>query len=368
MGDSLVELKLGGDARPSEGADELLLGLIDRMLSLISDVAVGNEHLKTTPEFREQLNGFRKAVCRRDFDGDSSLGETADVCLKACENFFSHAREHALNREIEFIEIIDVLRETVRKLAGQSEEFGRSMIGSSERLRSLLEIDDIQSLKERIRVETDDLSRIVAEKQTADRESYSHLLSRVENLQSQLERAEEEATMDPLTQVANRGSFDKAIEGWVESDDKFSLAMVDLDDFKKINDTYGHPVGDRVLLGAAQALGKSIRSGDMVARYGGEEFVVLLRNCDLVMAEARLSQILEDLANTRYEYGSGPEKCHIQFTASCGLAVFDSGESVDDIVQRSDQALYEAKKRGKNRVVVKKKSLLKGLFGRRSAA
>ena len=168
--------------------------------------------------------------------------------------------------------------------------------------------------------------------------------------------------------MANRGSFDKAIEGWVESDDKFSLAMVDLDDFKKINDTYGHPVGDRVLLGAAQALGKSIRSGDMVARYGGEEFVVLLRNCNLVMAETRLSQILEDLANTRYEYGSGPEKCHIQFTASCGLAEFDSGESTDDIVQRSDQALYEAKKRGKNRVVVKKKSLLKGLFGRRSAA
>ena len=120
--------------------------------------------------------------------------------------------------------------------------------------------------------------------------------------------------------------------------------------------------------GAAQALGKSIRSGDMVARYGGEEFVVLLRDCDLVMAETRLSQILEDLVNTRYEYGSGPEKCHIQFTASCGLAEFDSGESADDIVQRSDQALYEAKKRGKNRVAVKKKSLLKGLFGRRSAA
>ena len=182
MDDSLIELKLGGDPRPSEGADDLLLGLIDRMLSLISDVAVGNEHVQTTPEFREQLNGFRKAVCRREFDGDSSLGEMTDACLKACESFFSHAREHALSREIEFIEIIDVLRETVRKLAGQSEEFGRSMIGSSERLRSLLEIDDIQSLKERIRVETDDLSRIVVEKQTADRESYSHLLSRVENL------------------------------------------------------------------------------------------------------------------------------------------------------------------------------------------
>ena len=365
MQDSLVELRLGGDSGPSQ---ELLLEMIDRMLGLISDVAIGNEHLKTTPELRGQLQGFRKAICRSELDGARPLGEVANSCLKACENFFSHAREHSLNREIEFIEIIDVLRETVRQLAGRSEEFSWSLIGSSDRFRSLLEIDDIHSLKDKIRGETEDLTRIVSEKQTADRDSYANLLSRFENLQSQLERAEEEATLDPLTQVANRGSFDKAIAAWVKDDDTFSLAMVDLDDFKKINDTYGHPVGDRVLLGAAQALGKSIRSGDIVARYGGEEFVVLLRNCDLKMAEMRLSQILEQLATTRYEYSSGDQTGHVQFTASCGLAGFAAGESAEDLIARADAGLYEAKKKGKNRVVLKKKSRLKGLFKSRSAA
>ena len=128
MLDELVELKLGnGDGDGSEVSGELI-DILDRLLELISDVAVSNEHLKTTPEFRTLLGDFRKALCGRPTPTPASLETMADACSSACEYLFSRAREHTLNREIEFIEIIDVLRVTVRKLAGESEHFNESLV------------------------------------------------------------------------------------------------------------------------------------------------------------------------------------------------------------------------------------------------
>ena len=280
MSHELVELNLVEGKRSSRNLTNELLDVIDRLLVLISDVAVGNESLKTTPEFRAELGEFRKLVADLDPESGKSIQVLAESCLTACERFFSQAREHALNREIEFIEIIDVLRETVRTLAGNSAEFNDSLIASSRRFQCLLEINDIQILKEQIKVEAQDLNRIVEEQRKSDLESHSHLSGKIETLQTRLARAEEDALIDPLTQVANRGCFDDSIQKWIQRHRStgagFVLAMLDLDDFKKINDTMGHQVGDRVLLGAAQILKKCVRSEDLVARYGGEELAILL--------------------------------------------------------------------------------------------
>ena len=373
MADELIELNIGRECLVGSDDVDQLLDIVDRLLALISDVATGNEHLKTTPEFRSQLVEFRKALCGQGSGEEISLQAMAETCLSTCEYFFSRAREHALNREIEFIEIIDVLRETVRNLTGLTMEFNQTLVGSSERFHQLLEIDDLQVLKQRITTEAKDLSRIVEEKQKSDQETYSKLSSKIETLQRRLERAEEEAVLDPLTQVANRCSFDCTIEQWVQLGEEvgqtFSLGMIDLDDFKQVNDQFGHQVGDRVLLGAAQMLSKFVRSGDMVARYGGEEFAVLLRNCGIERAEERFRQILSEIASTQYEYRDGKQKGYIHFTASCGVAEFGGSETSEELIQRSDNALYEAKKRGKNCVVLMKKSRLRGLFrSRRSSS
>ena len=187
MQDDLIELKLGRKDLAGSDGGEALLTIIDRLLALVSDVAVGNESLKATPEFRAQLRDF-KALVSGSSNSTENLGELADNCLSACEDFFSRAREHALNREIEFIEIIDALRETVRLLAGQSNQFNESLIGSSQRFNRLLEIDNLQVLKQQIVVEAQDLHRVVEEKQKTDEESYSNLSTRIEKLQKRLDR------------------------------------------------------------------------------------------------------------------------------------------------------------------------------------
>ena len=366
MQDEFVELKLGRQDLVTSDGGEALLAIIDRLLSLITDVAVGNESLKATPELRANLQEFQR-VAAGTRESDQTLASLAESCISACEDFFGRAREHSLNREIEFIEIIDALRETLRTLAGQSEQFNESLIGSSERFTRMLEIDDLQVLKHQILVESRDLNQKVEDKQKFDRDSYSKLSTRIENLQQRLDRAEEDAMMDPLTQVANRGSFDQTVKNWVDSfgpgETSFALALFDLDDFKKVNDTYGHQVGDRVLIAAAQLLKKPTRSIDMVARYGGEEFVVLLRRCPIDQATERFNKMISEIASTRFEFGSEDQGQFLQFTASCGLAEFSGNESVESLIKRADEALYEAKKQGKNRVVAKKKSRLRGLFG-----
>ena len=208
------------------------------------------------------------------------------------------------------------------------------------------------------------------EKQQADKELYDRLASRIEKLQASLERAEEDASLDPLTGLANRRTFDRVLSEWTSigpDGGGFSLAMFDLDDFKTINDTYGHPVGDRVLLVTAQILQDSIRTGDLVGRYGGEEFVVLLKDCPIDLAEARLAKILESIATTRYEYEENGEVRALRFTASCGVTEFSDGEAQETLLQRADDALYDAKKKGKNRVEVRKRSIFQSLFRRRAS-
>jgi diguanylate cyclase len=364
--DKLIELGWGRRKRPSSGPEDDLRTLVDQLLRLVSDIAVSDKSLKPPLELRERISTLREVVGRGRESAEPTSG-LAEATLDACEEFFSRAREHAINREIEFIEIIDALREAVRSLGGGASSFTESMLGATRRFDDLLELDDLQAVKKRIAVETGDLRKRVVEKEESDKELCTRLSSRIGKLQQSLQRAEEDASLDALTGVANRRTFDRALEAWTasfkENRRPFSIAMIDLDDFRKINDTHGHRVGDRVLLVSAQIFEKSIRTGDMVARYGGEEFVVLFRDCPADVAEARLGKILESVSSTRFDYGDESSPQYLRFTASVGLTEFSGGESAANLVKRADEALYDAKKRGKNHVVSRKRSRLKNLFG-----
>jgi len=123
--------------------------------------------------------------------------------------------------------------------------------------------------------------------------------------------------------------------------------------------TDGHQVGDRVLLCAAQWFGNSVRSSDFIARYGGEEFVILLDDTELSQAEPKFSELLGKIAGSNYFYKQdekSEEQRVVAFTSSCGLAEFTVDESAEDLLRRADEALYVAKRTGKNRVVIAKKT------------
>lgn len=159
------------------------------------------------------------------------------------------------------------------------------------------------------------------------------------------------ARTDSLTGLYNRGYFmelaKREFSRAVRYGKCMALLMVDVDYFKKINDTYGHDVGDRVLVAFADLLNKSMRDVDIVARFGGEEFVILMPETGIDAGRRAAERIRESVQNTTVRAG-GEE---INFTACLGLtAVSPESTSLDDLLKDSDVALYAAKRGGRNRV------------------
>ncbi len=131
---------------------------------------------------------------------------------------------------------------------------------------------------------------------------------------------------------------------------EFSIIMMDIDDFKSVNDTYGHVVGDQVLREIGRIIKETIREVDSAGRYGGEEFLIVLPGTDLKGAERVVERLLDNVRNTDWRKLAGVEKV----TMSAGVAFGDPNIPMTDLIKRADQALYEAKRSGKDRYVVYK--------------
>lgn len=162
------------------------------------------------------------------------------------------------------------------------------------------------------------------------------------------------ATFDDLTGLHNRRKFfDYADRHWravTSGADTLSVLLIDIDDFKQINDTHGHAIGDRVLSQVATVCRQSLRDSDTIARYGGEEFAVLIPSTDLdSAADIVADRILHEVRDLRVP---APDDSQLTVTISIGAAEYhDADTSIDDLLDRADQALYRAKSTGKNRTV-----------------
>jgi len=157
---------------------------------------------------------------------------------------------------------------------------------------------------------------------------------------------------DSLTGLFNHTTTKQFLESAVHSaarhGEPLCFAMIDVDHFKSVNDTYGHPVGDQVLLALSRILRQRLRLSDVVGRYGGEEFAVLLHNLSAVEAARVLDDLREDFARVRFSSADGDFFC----TFSCGIAAYPEFDNPTVLSQAADQALYQAKGRGRNLVVV----------------
>jgi diguanylate cyclase (GGDEF)-like protein len=167
-----------------------------------------------------------------------------------------------------------------------------------------------------------------------------------DKLRENSQRLTKLATFDPLTQIPNRRSLDDFLERTFETCDKFCVFFIDIDFFKKVNDTYGHDAGDLVLVHLSDILKKQFRTTDFVGRYGGEEFVAILPDATLDIA----SNISERLLRTVESTPATTTKTVINLTISIGISSrLPEDSSYHDVLKRGDQALYAAKNGGRNR-------------------
>lgn len=178
------------------------------------------------------------------------------------------------------------------------------------------------------------------------------LSERVVELETELLRLSEEVSTDQLTQIANRRGLLQAFEaerGRLEREGtQLSIGLLDVDNFKKLNDELGHGAGDVALKSLAEVVSKALRPMDLVARYGGEEFVVLLPNTPVAEGEQILTRLQRSLTGGLFMH----EQKQVFVTFSAGVTAYRPGERIEVALERADEALYEAKRTGKNRTCV----------------
>jgi diguanylate cyclase (GGDEF)-like protein len=173
----------------------------------------------------------------------------------------------------------------------------------------------------------------------------SHLVGTRLAMVRVLNEREFQASTDPLTGLLNRRMLENHARALRLQQRQFTVAMGDLDLFKKLNDTHGHDTGDRALRAFSGVLRATLRDEDLAGRYGGEEFLILLPDCAPAAAHAVLERVRLDLGPTILQGGLP------SFTVSFGVAADDPDVPLDEIVARADTALYQAKEAGRDRIV-----------------
>ena len=326
-----------------------------------------NVDKKVINGLRIKINGLntKENILKVVDDVILSITNSYFECLETFEKFDSALIE--LMGSIEesgekTFKLLDESHEYLKQDAQQDKFILENMHEMNTAIKNESKLEQIQhSILSRINVITNTLEdKIVNKEVYTDR--VSDELERVkselnkykketEKLKSQINECQLEMITDKLTGLHRKDFFETAANSLIGRNNRmnepFSIIIFDIDDFKKVNDTYGHITGDEVLKKCGEIVRKRIRSIDFGIRFGGEEFLILLSNAKMNIACSVAYSILEMIRETYFKHN----QIHFQITASFGVTEFRKGENIKATVERADNNLYKAKRSGKNCVV-----------------
>ena len=353
MRDPLIALGL----RPGPGSTDPS-SAAQRLINLLLEFATEIDPIDTG-KLVERLDLYRLlAESRVD---PQHLPAMTEACAEVCRQVRQRLRAQQQDQKSEIAALVALVHETLTTLSGSERGFEASFGDSLSRLSDLSGIDDVRQLKMQLAREVALVRQLATTRQKNWEETCATLTDRVRTLEQRLNETTIAATVDMLTKLTSRGAFEATVREWLSSPRRqFVLALVDLDELKTINDTYGHPAGDRAIVNVAAALKDSFRaSADVVARYGGDEFALLAGGVGFREVERRLRMTVTSLQSTPIEIADGES---VRLTVSCGMAEYTAGDTLDSLVERADKALYDAKRSGRDRIVSRQKPTLRSLL------
>ncbi len=290
---------------------------------------------------------------------NKELKEAIDSIIEKNEPFSEKTNEEIYRRyfldkeENSLIKIRDKLQQTLlvvfgdlKELSGQTQEYESTALQSVEKLSDDMSIQDIRNVLDDVIVAT----KKIRESGEATHQRLEDTTRTLQTLKKEFEHAKTELLQDFLTGVMNRKGFDESLKKSVnETTGNLCVLILDIDHFKKFNDKHGHIVGDEVLKFVAKNVQKVVRGNDIMARIGGEEFAVILPETPLLGAVTVAENARAVISRLKLERKGKAEKLQT-ITVSIGAAQYKQGESLENFVNRADQALYLAKNSGRNRV------------------
>jgi diguanylate cyclase len=283
--------------------------------------------------------------------------------VQAASQMLAETRTHQQQVRGERMAARDALKQLIHgmllEVGELGEHTGRFQDAAAQHAEAIERADTLESLAGVVKAMLED-SRTVhsavsrsQERLQADRQRATELETRVRELEAELRRLSDEVSTDALTQVANRRGLAQAFEAESarsqrEGNAALAVGLIDIDNFKKLNDTLGHAAGDVALKALAAAVRERLRPVDHLARFGGEEFVVLLPGTAIEEAQQTLTRLQRSLSASLFMH-DGRE---VFVTFSGGVTAWRPGEALAVTLERADEALYEAKRTGKNRTCV----------------
>ena len=245
--------------------------------------------------------------------------------------------------------VVENLVEGMRQIGQRDQETEQRIRENLSLVENAIDNGNLPEVQAALRLTMDNIEETFARQKEEYENQISTLNDRMSNLREDLVAVQEETKRDPLTDAFNRGAFDEAIGKSMNMhfmlNQPLALLMIDLDNFKQVNDNHGHSAGDEVLRSVGECLARSfIRKSDFVARYGGDEFAVILPDTSAENARPLIVRFLENFAALDFPYATEDSKV----SCSVGFTVAHNSDTALQLVERADSALYEAKAAGRH--------------------
>lgn len=341
--------------RSPSSKESAAAGLTEELATLLFIIDIFNKHLidfdgHPVRKTREALDEFAREMM-------NSKNQPLEKVLFRFRQFFSTYRiDEATYLQKTFEDFRSIIWDFVDQLAEDISEEQKDDIevrNHLERLKDAVESNSIADLKNQSRRFIDSYVEKQFKKEKRRSTKMRSIRKNLNTVKKQLGEANNTARVDHLTQAFNRRTFDEYCEQYWKlnhaSKQPVTALVLDIDHFKKINDTYGHDVGDFVLKELVQLLkGLFTREADLVARTGGEEFAILLPDFTADHAMVKAEEVLAKVRGAAYVH-DGRE---IRFTVSVGVAQLGDGESIAGWIKRADLALYNSKNTGRNKATL----------------
>ena len=354
-----------------QGAAPLLVDELTRLCQRADRVLQHRHHLV------EQLGG----LCRELAGSLEDLAEDDSWVRGQCEAMRARIEEGLTVRGVKSVSQLlhgtrerqgqlrqerqrarNALKTLIHRMLSELDELGSQTGRFHESVGRYAEViekaDTLESLAGVVREmveESRSVQSLVSQTQQRLRDEHSRAASldkRVNELETELRRLSEEVSTDQLTQIANRRGLLQAFEAerarMERTGSNLCVGLLDIDNFKRLNDEFGHAAGDEALRSLAAVVSRTLRPTDVTARYGGEEFVVLLPDTPVEEGQLILTRLQRSLTGGLFMH----EERQIFVTFSAGVTAYQDGERIEDALERADQALYQAKRTGKNRTCV----------------
>lgn len=336
------------------------------------------EKLSLPREFNQQATHIREKIQR-----GISLKELPEV-INEIARMVSEIGAAVINEKKEYEAFLIDLTDKITSLDQHLSEFQQDEVNAYTQRRQIgdtvkeemnglrLDVEDateLTQLRQTVSSRLENLNQHINQAHQSDversvmaQEQITQLNQRLQAMEQEAETlrkvtqtAQEQASKDALTGIWNRQALNEVLAReyarWQRYQKPLTMVVWDVDDFKNVNDRFGHSAGDVVLKTIAQIFSKAVRKADFIARFGGEEFVGLFPETDLDNALVLTNKVREIVEKTHFRYQDIP----VPITASAGLAMFEVGDSIDDVFNRADKALYAAKNNGRNNCVIQRK-------------